>query len=613
MVRGVGNMMWQQLSWLEWQRSLWLGKPNRDFFWLTVLLSLTLLLAMLLWGSQRGLLNQFIDVSIGYIEKAGIPIWVAADTVQGINRDILTTTDFKLYPYREVAYFEVALIDKNLLDQGDEREIWPRQQTPFTGWAVSFDDPLWKMGMSSSDNAINLPSDNSLPLVMILNKSLFEKYFNCNTYLELLQQQLPFWQPPSPSADPLSCLVNQAGTAELWLDVKVGSNRQLIPFQVIWQQQIPTLQDLAFLFPLSTLNMLTLNRLYTALDYQPQMQASQIEQVKQVMWQGFDEQPIMKQLSACFPQANIKGSRFSFQSPIFENWLIQCTQQHQIPLKIGNERIAEPYLQITEKKLPVYDFHYDTNSHWLTIACFQSTRCRPCDKVADLSQALGDFHDKILSCEAEQNQVKVDMISAIGNYLYAFAYVENREELVDKVEEITHFRLPGMERNIFYVHSTYEDALVRFMFIDNIMKILEIFYSPFFLAFLIVLLWVQIGIVIAHRKHNYGIYLSKGLSATQVRLLVLMQMALSLAVALGITIILVELMQWQLAWQVYQVTTVKPYIDHIIAGQLDLLPVSWQDYLIVGGIFLLLLYLITEFLLIRLISARRTEPAYLIG
>jgi len=91
-----------------------------------------------------------------------------------------------------------------------------------------------------------------------------------------------------------------------------------------------------------------------------------------------------------------------------------------------------------------------------------------------------------------------------------------------------------------------------------------------------------------------------------------MQMALSFIVAMAITLGLVELMQWVLAWKVYSVTTIEPYIDHIIASQLDLLPLSWLDYLVVGGIIIGILYLITEILLKRLISARQSEPAYLL-
>ena len=628
MARGMGKIMtWQHLSWLEWQRSLWAGKPNRDFFWLTLLLTLTLLLAMLLWGTQRGLLNQFIDVSIGSVEGTGIPIWVAADTVAGINRDMLDTVPFKLHPYREVSSSEVALIDANQIEQDNQNPIWRSERTSekvsFTGWAVSFNDPLWKM---AANNISDKVTTSTLPLSIILNKSLFKKYFNCEAYIEQLQKQQPFWQPAEPlttfakEAAPY-CLKSKKGKEELWLDIKIGENRQLIPFQIIWQPTIPTLQDLAFVFPLSTLNTITLSRYYLGLDYSPEAQAYQTALVKEVMWQGFDETKekfALDKIKNCFAK-NInknasKGSRLTFNPLITEQTLAQCTQHHQIPLKTGNKKLFEDFLQITNKSPLIYKFKYDVNTNWLTIACVNDTNhCRPCEKTSDISQALNDLSGKMVFCEKVKNQLKIDMIAAVGGYSYAFAYVEKREDLASKVKEIKSFRVKSNGDRVFYIHSSYEDALVRFMFMDKIMKILEIFYSPFFLIFLVILLTVQIGIVVTHRCHNYGIYLSKGISNTEIRLLVLKQMALSLLVAVSVTVGIVELMQWLLAGQVFGVANNSPFVDHIIAGKLDLLPVSWQDYLLVNSIFIVLLYSITEILLYRLISSQHGQPAYLIG
>lgn len=128
---------------------------------------------------------------------------------------------------------------------------------------------------------------------------------------------------------------------------------------------------------------------------------------------------------------------------------------------------------------------------------------------------------------------------------------------------------------------------------------------------LVILLLVQVGIVIIHRKNHYGILLSKGVSWAQMRGMVLMQITLSFAVAMGFAIFIDEGMQWFLAGQLENVTTIKPYIDHIIAGQLDLLPLSFLDYMLVGGTVLLVLCLITIGLLKRMILLRYMEPAYL--
>jgi hypothetical protein len=94
----------------------------------------------------------------------------------------------------------------------------------------------------------------NLPLEIILNKSLFAQDFNCTAYINALQtKELPFTI-PSAQSDKLSCLAN--GT--LWLEIKVGKYKELVPFHIHWQSHIPTMRNLAFLFPLSTLNTLKL-------------------------------------------------------------------------------------------------------------------------------------------------------------------------------------------------------------------------------------------------------------------------------------------------------------------------------------------------------------------
>ena len=180
--------VWQKLAWVEWKRGVsWKSKADRDFFWLIILLSLTLILALLLWGGRAGLLNKFVDVSVGYVEGAGIPIWLATNNVNGVDRNLLQNAELarqniNLHPYREVEWHEV-----NLPTTDDKQpKIWdpkkiPAKKVHFNGWAVSFNDPLWKMAMKSQPTGKSQTTQNDtsgLPLEIILNRSLFEQYFN---------------------------------------------------------------------------------------------------------------------------------------------------------------------------------------------------------------------------------------------------------------------------------------------------------------------------------------------------------------------------------------------------------------------------------------------------
>jgi hypothetical protein len=600
---------WQRLAWIEWGRSIYKGIPNRDFLWLTMLLSLTLILALLLWGGREGLLNKFVDISVGYIEDAGIPIWLATNNISGIDKNLLKNNELsqqniKLYPYREVECHEVNLPNQRC---GNTNTIWDETTVYFDGWAVSDDDPLWKMGKPSKlkgEAPVVQSNRSNLPLEIILNKSLFTQYFNCTAYKKALQsKQLPVTIPNAQS-DPLSCLAN--GT--LWLELKVGKDKELVPFHIHWQPHIPTMQNLAFLFPLSTLNTLKLvvNGKHPKLRYYPEAQANQITSFKELKIKRGEEKlsdESMKKLMSCLLNPERKRYRLTLKKPLPKTWIASCAKQSGIPLK-GENRISPPFIKITNESDSHY-FQYDMDGS-LTIFCGNNAPCSPCQQIPSLQDKLGEN----VACSDKEAKIN-DMIAATGSYQRAFAYVENRAALATQIEKIKDFQLPQQDSKAFYIHPTYDDALVRFRFIDAIMKILELWYGLFFLLFLMILLLVQVRIVITHRKHNYGILLSKGVSWAQMRGMVLMQITLSFAVAMGIAIFIDEGMQWFLAGQLENVTTIKPYIDHIIAGQLDLLPLSFLDYMLVGGTVLLVLCLITIELLKRMILLRYMEPAYL--
>ncbi len=592
-----------RLAWKEWHRSAWSGQPNRDFFWFTVLLFLTLTLALLLWGGREGLLNKFVDVSVGYIEGSGIPIWLATNytNLNGIDRNLrqeLRQQNLNIYPYREVECQNLSLPKQGCQNTS---KIWEslavaakkEEPIPFYGWAVSFEDPLWKM-------ALKKPPAVTLPLDIILNRSLFNEYFKCTSYIKALQEKhLPFPIPNSTTqSDNLACLANGI----LWLEVNVGKNKELLPFRIHWQAHIPTMEKLAFLFPLSTLNTLKMAKRH-AINYYPEAKPNQSTRVKSLMiWAGNGglSNEKMTKLSACLQNPERRNYRLTLRQQLPKSWVTECAKQSSIPILKEGERLSPPFIQITNEQPQKYKFQYDVEDYLI----IQGNSA--CQAMSTLKNKMGNR----VECSDDGKQAKIDMIATTGSYPKAFAYVENRSALSTQVETLKHF-ITKQGDKAFYIPSTYDDALVRFRFIDKIMDILKWASSPVFGLFLVILLLVQVGIVINHRKHNYGIFLSKGISSWQVRGMVLMQMTMSLAVAMFFAVLINEAMQWWLAGELESVTTTKPYIDHIIAGQLDLLPLSWDDYLMVGIVVFGLLYIITEISLRLMILRQNREPAYL--
>jgi hypothetical protein len=595
---------WQRLAWIEWYRSFRLtGKDNHDFFWLAVLLLLTLTLALLLWGSREGLLNKFVDVSLGNIEGAGIPIWVAANNMEGIDRTLLEQATMSFYPYREVEHYELALPSHYHI----KADLWDNK-VPFAGWAVGVDDPLWQIGVKNANTLTTTDDWFPIPLEIILNRSLFQQYFNCATYIKVVQQQLPFWTPPPTTADPLYCLANQ----KIWLEAQVSTERrELLPFQIHWQTRIPTMQQLAFLLPLSILHTFKVASYFTHLNYYPEAQVSHEDnhnRIKELMlWGETTAAQSLNSLTACLTNAQvIDDVRVVLKYPLPRYWVLSCLKNSEIPLKQEQQRLTPPYFFIIEEAETHY-FKYHRQD-LLKISCNKSqAKCQPCQQVIQSSAWTS-----LKNTDCRPEQTTADMMALIGSYQKALAYVTDRKELATTLTQITQLPQSATDASqAFYIHPTYNDAFVRFLLIQQVIELLKVIYSPFFLIFLIILLIVQTGLVITHRRHNYGILLAKGFSWQQLYQMILLQLGLSFSVAFGIASIVIEIVRQGLSWGFANIVTVKPYIDHVVVNNFDLIPLSWLDYGAVGIITLLMSYLIATLIFRTTIPPQQVEPAYL--
>lgn len=94
----------------------------------------------------------------------------------------------------------------------------------------------------------------------------------------------------------------------------------------------------------------------------------------------------------------------------------------------------------------------------------------------------------------------------------------------------------------------------------------------FFLFF-----FVQIGIVIQHREHDYGIFLAKGITWGQLSWMVCMQIVWSFLLAIVVlTTAAVGIMRYILGYKLSSIATY--YKDTIQVGDLELLPLLWGEY-----------------------------------
>ncbi len=564
--------LWWKLAWIEWRRSfLWSKSSKPDFFWLTMLLALTLSLALLVYGSREGLLNRFMDVSLGYVKDAGIPIWIVAkvdDEGRVMDRELLESLDYNIHPYRLVEWDQVSL--PRTID--GKTDLWQAEQIAFKGWAVSADDPLWKGNKTTA-----------LPLEIILSKSLFKQYFQCEAYENALKDKLPNFKTQAASSDKLYCLANK----QLWLEVNTRRGRELMPFSINWAKgRIPTMEELAFLFPISTFSALKEAKYSPQLNYYPEAEGASIQRIKTLMfWQDQENESLRDNLTDCLlAKDNTPRNQIIPKQPLPLKWVKQCAELYKIPLQTDSEQLlTEPYLSIGEF---IEGHKLSYNNGYLSIISN-----KPCEEIVPAWKRYA----KKGHATCSDTKATADMLTMIGGYQQGFIYTE-RDMLFQHLKDLKTISRTENDPPALSPHPTYHNALIRFDFIDKIMQLLNSIYSQFFLLFIVVLLIVQIGIVIQHRQHEYGIFLAKGMSWNQLHLILYIQIILSFLVATILTIGAIIMMRNELSAELSIIS--KIYENSIQIGDLQLLPLLWGEYGIVSAIILAIAFLIAMLFLI---------------
>ncbi|MCP4548451.1 MAG: ABC transporter permease [bacterium] len=604
---------WSDLALTEWRRAFrWRraggGTGRRDFFWLTILLFLTLALALLLWGTKQGLLNQFMNVSLGYIEGAGVPLWLVSE-VGGLEDNLidrqmmermmaLGIPQLSLHPYREVEPNEVALPG-----HWQQKEVW-RKGEAFIGRAVESRDPLWSFNTTAIPGAPDHDVEQ-MRLEVLANETLFWRNFNCTAYHEALLGQVPedMLTVDKPQNVPDSippCL----GGEILWLDIKIGRERELVPFAIRWQKNIPAMQQLALLMPLGVLHAIRISRHNLEFRYRPEDTLGKESYVTEIQIspdeEGVEDNAQLELLASCLGSELSVSDRLRLKLVKSQRRVDQCAAEHGFRIKRQAGLVEPPYLQITGTQRG--HTIYGDDQGYITLAC---------------SGLNSLFRIRIEDCNSsDAENGRIHATDLLNGYPKVVAYLP-RSELFKAREALTAMpKYPGdtdpEAPRAVYIHDSYEDALIRFSFINEVMKSLESSYAIFFGIFLAVLLWVQVGVVVSHRRHLYGIFLAKGLSWGEIRKVLLLQITLSFGVGLAGAVAVVGLMSYGLRLAIITILG-RPAFSDRISSDLYLLPLSFVDFLMLAVFALAISLLIGAIHLFLLIgSAKRAEPADLL-
>ncbi|MBF0446364.1 MAG: hypothetical protein HQL68_12320 [Magnetococcales bacterium] len=191
------------------------------------------------------------------------------------------------------------------------------------------------------------------------------------------------------------------------------------------------------------------------------------------------------------------------------------------------------------------------------------------------------------------------------------AYVPDPTKLTKGIKALLDLRIDKMDKAL-NIHPMYQDALNRFNLLSDLLSTMVPAYAITFGVFLGALLLAQIGALIGHRRHHYGILLSRGVTWMGIYAKLFWQMALAtmtaglfavFAVIPGLRYLLEDGFN-KIIIQ-YQALLPPDY-------KFEVLPLLWPSIMITIGEVFVIILMVTIILLFRLPLRGNTAPSDLL-
>ncbi|MCP4349686.1 MAG: hypothetical protein GY795_29755 [Desulfobacterales bacterium] len=292
---------------------------------------------------------------------------------------------------------------KNRLENGS------KAGPDFDGWAIYEDDPLW----------IKSPSPKSTDI--IISRILFRKYFDYETYRNILKNELPdeFLKNIPEKIDknrknPLSIIWMRG------MRVTNGFRKELFPCNVRWVDRFPVIDKIAFVFPLSTYHALQAAHNFPELRYFMESNGKGGERIKQILIEADPENKIIPDTLKFYNNLALKmgnGEAREFRGDILitlkyptrKSWINAYTAQHNITYDIMETVIGDNIRE--EKGKLILPCNRLPNEYLLNKSCtddkIQPVHLDVTEKGNGFYQTLVYVPDRTLLSIAVDNLLKI--------------------------------------------------------------------------------------------------------------------------------------------------------------------------------------------------------------
>ncbi|MBI1206274.1 MAG: FtsX-like permease family protein [Azospirillum sp.] len=533
------SIVW--IAWKEYWRSYLFKAPaNRDFIWLTLLVGFITALVMAAVSLQEGLLEKHADSLLGKVAPFGFPVAIRSDIARarGIDRDIIGAfageaaaageavslspplTGLRLFPYElmeEGGRF--ALVSDPVLAARGDREHFTQavlnaasgQGFRFQGWAVYRDDPLWQWAHQSQGKEI---SGEKFPQRIVLSRHAWQN-FDYRAYRKAVLENVPteIARPTLPE--------RAADLKVLWMFFNYG--RSVVPVEVLWVDNIPSPLQLAFLFPLETLQAATAAWHLPSLVFEPDRidvgKAARIESIRLFANHPADAPLIpalIDAIAGCLGKAAgvSDGSALQFARSLPARWVDLCVDRTTLnqPVQISRTETAVP--DPVDLETP----QQATSGGWIGVPCARL-------RIEDLQHGRNKVCPRNPLTARRDIPVNGWFDAAFSGFRSAVVYVPDRRKVHDVAFALT--KLKDSSGPLFWLDPTYESALNKVQYLSRVVDYLS---RPILVAAILFALYLMtntMALVIDHRKANYGTLVAYGLTPGDIRFMLMVQLALT--------------------------------------------------------------------------------------
>ena len=602
---------------------------GRDFFWLTVLVTLIFSCALLLFSIKQGLSDRFVDVLLGSVPNAGIPIWVQTNPYHGSKQEldegllaqiaahaqaqampqqVHAAKPLTIHPYGDVSV--------NFIDLPDKAEVWADQSEGFKGLAIYPEDPLWRYAMGD-----NTGQTAPRPLLhLVLSRSLVEKHFNYPLYLENLKKTLPtpLWAKLPKTKEAFLASKNP----DIWMEFGIPSEsfRELLPVKVTWVERLPIPGNHTFLVSAHLYHAMQFAFFNSHLHYFPETALSNNTllaklRVSGLVFNGETTEEVRKNFAACLGIGELSQStglhylKLRHSVPTF--WLDACRDQFQLGDSVSEESVVAGDL-IFETRGPANircsEWPGELFSPEERKSCQENSQAMVLREVPVISASCSHFPSHELSVEEKSDcdkdpglRIERRMTEQVEQFQYAFLYVPKRDQLDQAMQFIDN--LPDKP---LYLTATYDDSLKRFSALTEILVVLGEWFAGLTGVFLVVLLYVQLTTLVGHRRHTYGILLAKGIAYGELYAIIAMQLLFVIAIGFSLAAMFIKLIRHLLERNLWQVA--DRFKSVLTLPESSLLPLEPSDYAVVLGVGGVVILGVALFILRKLPLKHSTAP-----